>query len=264
MRLERTENGFQIDAVALGPLLGVPADDVQRLMREGRIASLCEEGRGEDEGRHRITFRHGAIRVRLTVNDAGGVLLRTRARVAPRPGTPVQVEPGISGESRSGCGAGDASGDGFTDLTQRIESRFHARHRRRLRELGKLAEMVEDLHEDDEGVPAGLRRALGRIGGALEAHMRSAECVVFPMIRSGATSGLGSRIEALRSDHARLTAECARIREISRDFELPDGACTSWVTLYAGLAEFIDSLAEHVRLENDVLRPPEPGAGADA
>ena len=42
MQLKRTEHGFQIDAVALGPLLGVPAEDVQRLMREGRIASLYE------------------------------------------------------------------------------------------------------------------------------------------------------------------------------------------------------------------------------
>ncbi|WP_347309629.1 DUF6522 family protein [Defluviimonas sp. SAOS-178_SWC] len=83
MRIERLDNGFRIDATALGPLLGVPGEDMQRLMREGRIASLCETGRGEDHGRHRITFRHGVTRIRLTVNDAGEVLLRTRATVAP-------------------------------------------------------------------------------------------------------------------------------------------------------------------------------------
>jgi len=91
MQLERIEDGFQIDAVALGPLLGVPAEDVPRLMREGRITSLFEEGQGEDRGRHRITFRYGTTRVRLTVNDAGEVLLRTRTSVAPRPGTRADV-----------------------------------------------------------------------------------------------------------------------------------------------------------------------------
>lgn len=85
MQLERTENGFQIDAEALGPLLGVPARDVQRLMREGRIASLSEEGHGEDRNRHRITFRYGPTRLRLTVNDAGEVLMRTRTTVTPHP-----------------------------------------------------------------------------------------------------------------------------------------------------------------------------------
>lgn len=83
MQLERTENGFQIDAMTLALLLGVAAENVQCLMREGKITSLCEAGQDEDQGRHRITFRHGGIRVRLTVNDAGEVLLRTRTRVAP-------------------------------------------------------------------------------------------------------------------------------------------------------------------------------------
>ncbi len=249
MRLERTENGFQIDAVALGPLLGVPADAVQRLMREGRIATLCEEGRDADSGRHRLTFRHGGVRVRLTVNDAGDVLLRTRTSVAPLP---------AAGEPPSGGEVGAAADS--ADPTHQLESRFHARHRRRLQELRRLAEMVEDLHEDDADVPAGLGRTLARIGGVLEAHLQSAEDVVFPMIRSGTTSGLAPEIAALRSDHARLTADCARIREITRDFALPDGACTSWGTLYAGLAELIATLAEHLRLEDDLLRRHEPAA----
>lgn len=238
MRLERTESGFQVDALALGPLLGVPAEDVQRLMREGRIASLCEDGQGEDGGRHRITIRYGANRVRLTVNDAGEVLLRTRATVAPHPGPREQVAP---------------SGDSPADLTRHIEGRFHPRHRQWLDELGKLAEMVEELHEGDEGAPAGLHRILARIGDVLEAHMQTAERIVFPGIRTAATSDLGPWIDALRGDHARLIGDCARIREASRDFRLPDDACTSWATLYAGLVEFIDALAEHLRLESDML-----------
>lgn len=85
MRLEPTRTGFQIDAAELGPLLGVAPEDVQRLMREGRITSLSETGQDEDVGRHRITFRYAATRVRLTVNAAGEVLLRTRTTVAPMP-----------------------------------------------------------------------------------------------------------------------------------------------------------------------------------
>ena len=87
MQLERIEDGFQIDADSLATLLGVPTEDVSRLMREGRITSLCEEGQAEDRGRHRISFRYSDILVQLTVDDAGQVLLRTQTSVAPRPGT---------------------------------------------------------------------------------------------------------------------------------------------------------------------------------
>jgi hypothetical protein len=78
MKLERTETGFQIDAAALGPLLGVPVPEVQHLMRAGQITSICEEGRDEHAGRHRITFLHGETRLRLIVNGAGEVLLQMR------------------------------------------------------------------------------------------------------------------------------------------------------------------------------------------
>jgi len=91
MQLERTENGFQIDAVDLGPLLGVAPEEVQRLIREGQISILCEEGRDEDAGRHRVTFRHRGRRVRLTVNDAGKVLLRTRTKVVRHPDAQIDA-----------------------------------------------------------------------------------------------------------------------------------------------------------------------------
>lgn len=255
MQLERTENGFQIDAVALGPLLGVAAEDVQRLMREGRIVSLCEEGRGADSGRHRITFRHGATRVRLTVNDGGEVLMRTRTTVAPSPGPQARIGAEAPGAPRPGSWPDIAKDDGPADLTRHIERRFHARHRRRIAEIGKLAEMVEDLHEGDDGVPAGLRLILERMNRVLEAHMQSTETVVFPAIRKGMTSSLAPRIDALRGDRERLSDDFARIRIISRDFALPDGACTSWATLYSRVAEFITDLEDHIRLENDVLFP---------
>ena len=86
MRLEPTEGGFQIEAADLAGLLELSEQGVQRLMREGQISSLSEEGQGEDAGRHRITFRHGTTRVRLTVNREGEVLLRTRTRFLPHPG----------------------------------------------------------------------------------------------------------------------------------------------------------------------------------
>jgi hypothetical protein len=77
MYLEPTKDGFQIDAADLAPLLGLAPQDLQRLMRNGEITSLYEQGRDEDAGRHRVTFRHCATHVCLTLNTQGEVLEQT-------------------------------------------------------------------------------------------------------------------------------------------------------------------------------------------
>ncbi len=94
MRLEPTEDGFVIDAADLGPLLGLPPAEVPRLMREGQITTLSETGEGEDSGRFRVTFRHGAVRVRFTVDAEGRVLTQSRTDATGARGRPADTAPG--------------------------------------------------------------------------------------------------------------------------------------------------------------------------
>jgi regulator of cell morphogenesis and NO signaling len=141
------------------------------------------------------------------------------------------------------------------ELTRHIEARYHARHREQLPILAKLAEMVEDIHFGDEGVPDGLFDLLSRMAGEMEAHRREQELVLFPAIRRGGGVGIETRIAAMRADHDDRDRDVAEIRRLTRDLALPKGVCSSWATLYAGLGEFVDDLTEHMRLENDVLFP---------
>jgi len=46
-----------------------------------------------------------------------------------------------------------------------------------------------------------------------------------------------------------------KMREIAKDYELPDGACPSFTALYAGLEELELDLHRHIHLENNVLFP---------
>lgn len=78
MRLEKTRAGFTIDAVDLGSLFGIPAEEVRRRMRDGSITTRVEEGEGEDSGRFRLSFNGPGRRVQLIVDDRGEVLRRTR------------------------------------------------------------------------------------------------------------------------------------------------------------------------------------------
>lgn len=141
------------------------------------------------------------------------------------------------------------------DLTRHIETRYHARHRQQLPKLVALAEMVEDLHEPDLGVPEGVTAVLRRMIGEMEVHMKKEELLVFPLIRKGGGAILAERIVVLRADHDDHDRDLAAIRRLTGDLTLPEGACTPWVTLYEGLAEFVADLTEHIRLENDVLFP---------
>lgn len=140
------------------------------------------------------------------------------------------------------------------ELTRHIETRYHARHREQLPPLAKLAEMVEDLHCADEGVPEGLSYLLHRMIGEMEVHMEKAELVLFPLIRSGGRD-IAAPIAAMRADHDVHDRELDEIGRLTQNLTPPVRACSSWVTLYGGLAEFADLLTEHMRLENDVLFP---------
>ncbi|MFV0514449.1 MAG: DUF6522 family protein [Jhaorihella sp.] len=86
MRLERSGDGFVVDAADLGPLLDLPPADVPGLMREGRITSVSETGTEDDDGRYRVSFRHEGTTVRLTLDASGNVLSVARTIVPPAPG----------------------------------------------------------------------------------------------------------------------------------------------------------------------------------
>lgn len=139
-------------------------------------------------------------------------------------------------------------------LTRYIEAEYHAKHRTQLPELAALSERVETVHAGQADVPAGLAGLLHRMIGELEVHMKKEELILFPAIRNAAT-GLDAPIAAMRADHDDHEAEVDQVRQLTNGLTLPDGACRSWTMLYAGVGEFLDDLAAHIRLENDVLFP---------
>lgn len=85
MKIDMTTDQPTIDALDLGPLLGLPPAQVPEKMRSGEITSRYETGEGEDAGRFRLTFYYNSKRVRLTCDADGTVLSSSRTPVAPRP-----------------------------------------------------------------------------------------------------------------------------------------------------------------------------------
>lgn len=143
--------------------------------------------------------------------------------------------------------------DDAVELTRHIETHYHAQHRARLPQLVLLAEMIEDLHTGDEGNPHGLSGILRGLSARLDSRMKEEALILFPAIRKAAESGTGVPIAAMRADRGGHEREIALVRKITNEFTLPDAACTSWATLYAGLADFIDDLTNHLWLVKGLL-----------
>jgi uncharacterized protein DUF6522 len=84
-RIEFRDDTFVIDAVLVGELLHLPASGVQRLMRSGRITSICERGVDEHAGEFRLSFFYGNRRARVLTDLEGRILRKSAVDFGDRP-----------------------------------------------------------------------------------------------------------------------------------------------------------------------------------
>ncbi len=73
-----------IDAEDLAGLLNLTPADVRDRMRDGRITTRLETGKGDDAGKMRLSFFHDDMRLRLTCSKDGTVLKTLRTKTDPR------------------------------------------------------------------------------------------------------------------------------------------------------------------------------------
>lgn len=156
--------------------------------------------------------------------------------------------------SAAPTGEGSASAD-VGALIDLVLQRFHAAHRRDVPELARTAERLEAEHAEDASWPRGLAALVGQINGRLAAHMAKEEIVVFPRMRRGGGAPLDRPLAVLHAEHEELERDMGALREMTNAFTPPHPASAEWRELYTGLTKFADDLAEHTRLEDEVLFP---------
>ena len=139
------------------------------------------------------------------------------------------------------------------DLVDHIIRRYHERHRVQLPELIRLARKVEHVHEAHRACPAGLADVLDGLMQALESHMLKEEQVLFPMFVQGMGTMARGPVAVMRFEHEEQEAALNDIRRVTQNLTLPGDACNTWRALHGGLKIFMEDLAQHIRLENDVL-----------
>jgi len=143
----------------------------------------------------------------------------------------------------------------LSEMTGFIVKRYHEDLRRRLPELVTLADKVERVHFDHSDCPHGLKTLLSELHSEMLLHMMKEENVLFPLIEAGKGSMALMPVKVMMSEHDSHGRQLDELHRLTNDFVPPEGACTTWRSLYKGLEKLEEELMEHIHLENNILFP---------
>jgi regulator of cell morphogenesis and NO signaling len=141
------------------------------------------------------------------------------------------------------------------ELVDHILTRFHETHRRELPAIVALARELEA-----QGATPTLAADLEAMAQALEMHMFKEEMRLFPMMEQGGNTLIAHLIDDMEAEHRSHADVAAEFERRLADLAAPAGNDAAIAALRAALGKLLDDLAQHMRLEEDVLfamfRPP--------
>lgn len=141
------------------------------------------------------------------------------------------------------------------DLVNHILSQYHTPLHEELPRLEAMTRKVYRVHGDKEPEMLGsLLETYLHLKNEVDEHLREEEEALFPAILAGKDKP-APLLNAFVDDHSEVGKDLAKIRAITRDFEVPANACNTWTALWHGLAALETDLHEHIHLENNVLFP---------
>lgn len=140
-------------------------------------------------------------------------------------------------------------------LVHHIVEHYHVPLREELPRLESMARKVFRVHGDkDPAQLGGLLEAFLELQKELGEHLQAEEETLFPAILARDAEP-APPLAPLIDDHSRVGLALRRIRELTNDFTVPEGACNTWNALWHGLAALETELHQHIHLENNILFP---------
>ena len=154
-----------------------------------------------------------------------------------------------------------------SELIEYVVGKHHVFTRDALDQLSPLMDKVCDRHGESHKELYLIRSVLRSLSADLLLHMRKEEMVLFPYIKSLAVAQnegplvpphfmtVKNPVRVMMAEHDAAGDFLRQIREFSKDYTAPDGACPSFKALYFRLVELERDLHRHIHLENNVLFP---------
>lgn len=155
-----------------------------------------------------------------------------------------------------------------TELIGYILAKHHIFTAQEIARLLPLMAKVVSRHGENHPELLELETVFGELCDSLIPHMQKEENVLFPYIQvleASADGGISvgrphfgtvqNPIRMMMGEHEADGERLERMRSITSDYLLPDGACPSYTALFAGMQDLERDLHRHIHLENNVLFP---------
>lgn len=156
----------------------------------------------------------------------------------------------------------------LNELIDHILAKHHVYTKQEMEQLTPLMDKVARKHGEHYPYLIELKRVFQAVCDDLEPHIMKEETVLFPHIKKleedFSQHALGPRppfgtvlnpVRMMRREHDEVGSLLAKMRFLTTDYDLPDGACPSFQALYHRFAVLERDLHQHIHLENNVLFP---------
>ena len=156
----------------------------------------------------------------------------------------------------------------LSTLVSYIVGNHHAFARQSMPILVAHTKKVAAVHGGDHPELVEVARLFADVAQEMTSHMLKEEQILFPHIvdMEHASHEAGSLppapfgtvrkpIRMMEAEHESAGDAMARIRVLTSDYAIPDGACTTYRVCLQELEAFERDLHEHVHLENNILFP---------
>lgn len=154
------------------------------------------------------------------------------------------------------------------ELLDYIQDKHHTYTKQELEQLPQLMEKVASRHGEHYPNLFELKDLLQAVCDDLGPHLIKEEMVLFPyieeleknfskqlMISPSPFGSVLNPVRMMRMEHEEVGELLMKMRAISNDYTLPEGACPSFTALYHRLSELERDLHQHIHLENNLLFP---------
>lgn len=153
-------------------------------------------------------------------------------------------------------------------LADYIVNTHHSYVKKILPDLEAYADKVARVHGKQHPELLEINQLVKDVCNELAPHMIKEESILFPFIKQLDTNdssaafqqhhafkSVESPIDMMEHEHEIVGRKMEEIRELSKNYTVPDDGCASYSFLFKSLDEFEKDLHIHVHLENNILFP---------
>ena len=153
-------------------------------------------------------------------------------------------------------------------LVGHINAKHHEYLKSELPRLNSLAKKVTAAHGPNHPELAELQATVEALSDELTQHLAKEEMILFPYVTGleraiagkGATphacfGTIASPIAVMSQEHDDAGEALAKIRQLTKDYTVPQDACPTYHAYMDGLKMLEKDLHQHIHLENNILFP---------